>query len=204
MGAMTKLEAINRMLRAAGEYPVSTIDGGGVNDTILAVQTLDEQVMYACSEKNYWNCVVHTLIPDADGLIKVDDRTIAVDATDRSFHLQTRGRTPTFLYNVGTNTDKFTKPIEVMQQLLVDFEALPTATQFEACDTACRYYQMATVGDVAQDRVLTQQMLQSRGLAKAADARQRDANFMGGSSLNARNARTYRSSGIETTRRGTY
>ena len=59
------------------------------------------------------------------------------------------------------------------------------------CDTACRYYQMATVGDVAQDRVLSQQMMLSRGMAKAADARQRDANFMGGVSLNARSSRSY-------------
>lgn len=203
MGALKKLDAVNRILRSAGEYPVSTISGSGINDSILAIQTLDEQVMFCCSEGRYFNQTFSTILPDVDGRILVPDTTIAVDATDRSIHVATRGKTPTYLYNITDNTDVFTQSIDLMFLVLLDFEELPTAVQFEVCDTASRLYQMATVGEASMDQVLLQQQMHSRAISRAADIRQRDANFTYGSSSNPYNARYQRyPRDINDTRRG--
>jgi len=192
MGALKKLDAINRILRSAGEYPVSTLDGAGINDTLLAVQTLDEQVTFACSEGRYFNEVYSKILPNTDGKILVPDNTIEVDAVDRAVHVTTRGRTPTYLYDIKNRTDVFTQAMEVRMLTLLGFDELPTAVQFEVTDTAARLYQMATVGETNQDQVLLQQQMHSRAISRAADVRQRDGNFMYGHSSNPYNARYQR------------
>ncbi len=200
---MNKLDAVNRILRSAGEYPVSTIAGTGINDSILAVQTLDEQVLFACSEGRYFNETFTSILPDVNGKILVPDNTIAVDATDRSIHVATRGKNPTYLYNISGNTAVFTKAVDVSMLVLLTFEELPTAVQFEVCDTASRMYQMSTVGESSMDQALMQQQMHSRAISRAADVRQRDANFTYGSSSNAYNARYQRyPRDINDTRRG--
>ena len=178
MGALSKLDAVNRILRASGEYPVSTLSVTGSNDVTLAIQTLDEVALQCQMTGLNCNTVTKQVLPDVDGKVWIPDNTLAVDTvgTDFGRNLVQRGRTPTYLFDVDNNTDIFTvgTPINVRITTALEFESLPTAEQFEITDQAARMYQMATVGEAAQDTLLQEIAFMSRAKSRAADMRSRD------------------------------
>jgi hypothetical protein len=178
MGALSKLDAVNRILRASGEYPVSTLSVTGSNDVTLAIQTLDEVTLQCQMTGLNCNTVEKELLPDIDGRILIPDDTLAIDTvgTDYGRNIVQRGRTPTYLFDVDNNTDIFTigTPLNVRITVSLSFESLPTAEQFEVTDQAARMYQMATVGEMAQDKLLQEIAFMSRAKSRAADMRSRD------------------------------
>lgn len=178
MGALSKLDAVNRILRASGEYPVSTLAVTGSNDVTLAIQTLDEVTLQCQMTGLNCNTVEKTFLPDVDGHIFIPDDTLAIDTvgTDYGRNIVQRGRTPTYLFDVDNNTDVFTigTPLNVRITVSLSFESLPTAEQFEVTDQAARMYQMATVGEMAQDKLLQEIAFMSRAKSRAADMRSRD------------------------------
>jgi hypothetical protein len=180
MGALTKLDAVNRMLRAAGEYPVSTLSVTGSNDVSMAIQTLDEITLQVQLTGLNCNTIVETLYPDSTGRIYIPDTVLAVDSTntDINRNIVQRGRTPTYLFDVDNNTDVFTEPVKVKITYSLSFESLPTAEQFDITDQAARMYQMATVGEMSQDRLLQETAMMSRAKSRAANMRSMDASFM--------------------------
>jgi hypothetical protein len=178
MGALSKLDAVNRILRASGEYPVSTLSVTGSNDVTLAIQTLDEVTLQCQMTGLNCNTVEKEFLPDIDGRIFIPDDTLAIDTvgTDYGRNIVQRGRTPTYLFDVDNNTDIFLigTPLNVRITVSLSFESLPTAEQFEVTDTAARMYQMATVGEMAQDKLLQEIAFMSRAKSRAADMRSRD------------------------------
>lgn len=178
MGALSKLDAVNRILRASGEYPVSTLAVTGSNDVTLAVQTLDEVALQCQMTGLNCNTVEKDYLPDVNGKIYIPDTTLSIDTvgTDYGRNIVQRGRAPTYLFDVDNNTDAFTvgTPLKVRITVALSFEELPTPEQFEITDTAARMYQMATVGEMAQDKLLQEIAFVSRARSRAADMRSRD------------------------------
>lgn len=178
MGALSKLDAVNRILRASGEYPVSTLAVTGSNDVTLAVQTLDEVALQCQMTGLNCNTVEKDYLPDVNGKIYIPDTTLSIDTvgTDYGRNIVQRGRAPTYLFDVDNNTDAFTvgTPLKVRITVALSFEELPTSEQFEITDTAARMYQMATVGEMAQDKLLQEIAFVSRARSRAADMRSRD------------------------------
>lgn len=178
MGALSKLDAVNRILRASGEYPVSTLAVTGSNDVTLAVQTLDEVALQCQMTGLNCNTVEKEYLPDVNGKIYIPDTTLSIDTvgTDYGRNIVQRGRAPTYLFDVDNNTDAFTvgTPLKVRITVALSFEELPTPEQFEITDTAARMYQMATVGEMAQDKLLQEIAFVSRARSRAADMRSRD------------------------------
>lgn len=181
MGALTKLDAVNRILRAAGEYPVSTLAVTGSNDVTLAIQTLDEVALQCQVQGLNCNTVVRTILPDNTGKIYIPDTTLHVDTvgTDEDRNVVQRGRNPTYLFDVDNNTDVFEIGVELNIRIVaaLPFEELPTAEQFEVADQAARMYQMATVGELAQDKILQEIAFMSRAKGRAQNMRSLDASF---------------------------
>jgi len=138
----------------------------GSNDVTLAVQTLDEVALQCQLTGLNCNTVEKAVYPDVDGKVWIPDTTLAVDtvSTDYGRNLVQRGRTPTYLFDVDNNTDVFTvgTPIQIRITTALGFEDLPTAEQFEITDQAARMYQMATVGEAAQDKLLQEIAFMSR------------------------------------------
>ena len=182
MGALSKLDAVNRILRAAGEYPVSTLAVTGSNDVTMAVQTLDETTMHVQLGGLNCNTVETEVLPNSTGRILVEDTVISVDTigTDASRNIVQRGRNPTYLFDVDNNTDIFDigTPVKVRIVSNLPFESLPTAEQFQVTDYAARMYQMATVGEIAQDKLLSEISMLSRAAGRASNIRSLDASFM--------------------------
>lgn len=183
MGALSKLDAVNRMLVAAGEFPVSSLTVSGSNDVTIAEQLLDESTTMIQMAGTNTNTIFKTLTPDTEGKIYVDNDVIHVDTVSESMsrNVAVQGRNPTYLIDLDNEgTDVFDADTELKVKIVknLSFENLETADQFYAVDHAARRYQMLTVGDRVTDGILYEQSLQSRYMSRAKDIRARDVNFM--------------------------
>lgn len=190
MGAMTKLTAVNRMLRGAGEYPVNTLEDTGVNDTDVAQDLLDETNMQVQMLGLNFNTEKFTYTPNSDGNIIISDNTLYVvgDEDDRFKQITQRGKNPTLLYDLTNNTDVWDEDVTVKITVLYPFEEVPTPIQFEITDLAARIYQMVSIGDTNMDAVLNQMAVISRVYGRGSDMRVRRPSMFRGRSLNARQA----------------
>lgn len=184
MGAMTTLQAVNRMLRGAGESPVSTIVDDGVNDVSLAVSILEETNQMIQIDRQSFNTEETTLSPDNDGNIYINSDTLFIDTrdTDANTCIAVRGSPPR-LYNLNENTYVWENDLKVKISILVPFEDVPTPTQYEICDAAARVYQMQTLGDPNQDAILAQVAMRSQIRSRANEMRQMDWNMLKGSDI---------------------
>ena len=178
MGALTKLQAVNRMLIRAGEYPVSTLSAA-VNDVSLAVNILDDVTVQAQSASDSYLTLKSEYTPDNNGHIVIPDNTIAVRGTKaNSFEsLSTRGRNPTLLYDMVDNTTEFDDSKWLEITLTMDFEDMPTKKQEYVADMAARVYQMLVHGDANVDAMLAQKEYFSRAEWVAQDSRSRRASY---------------------------
>lgn len=183
MGALSKLQAVNRILVGAGEFPVSSLTVSGANDVTIAIQCLDESTTLVQMNGTNTNTILTSVLPDEDGKIYVSDNVIHVDTYGHSAgrNVAVQGRNPTYLIDLDNEgTDVFTVGetlyIKIVNRL--DFESLETADQFYATDHAARRYQILTVGDKQSDAVLNEQLVLSRIHARSKEVRARDASFM--------------------------
>jgi hypothetical protein len=191
MGALSKLDAVNRMLRASGEQAVSTLVTTS-GDALLAEQILDELVLEIQITGQVSNTFEMYLTPDAQGEIAISDDVLHIDTVGEhaSTSVVPKGQNPTRLYWLtqhGTtlkNTYDFTdlsltQGLRVRMVLKQAFEDIPVAQQFQITDEAARRYQMLTMADTTTDQMLRQRSQQSRAIARADDMRQRDVSVFG-------------------------
>lgn len=184
MGQLSKLMAVNRILRGAGENPVSSLDDTLINETLMAETILDEVNITEQMTGLHCNTIVEELEPDSNQFIYMPDTILWVNSwyltqggkTSLDLNLSTRGNNPTKLYNVTDLTDLFEESVVVKYAILMDFEDLPTPIQFQITDNAAMLYQMATVGDPQMNQSLSQAALISRAKGRAADIRAAKAN----------------------------
>ncbi len=168
MPQMTKLEAVNRMLRGAGEQPVSTLVDDGTNDVSVAVTILNE----TSTECQFHNSRVNTTLQrTVDNTILLSDNTLWVQTrdTDANKHVERRGR---FLYDVTNNRDTFTADLKVTISNERDFEDLTYAEQLEIADAAAREYQQRVVGDTTADGFLAERQARSQSGARQNETQQ--------------------------------
>lgn len=191
MGALSKLDAVNRILRGAGYSPVNSLETDGVNDATVAEQVLDETNMQVQLPGIHCNTRVTTYTPDANGHIVIPDETLEVDTTGVSAYKNVcqTGKTPTLLYDLDNETDEFEDDLHLRIVVLIDFDELPTGTQFEVADLAAVIFQELTVGDPNLDRSLINLAVQSRVASRAANVRLSDKNLFRSSQTAAQAAR---------------
>lgn len=185
MAALSKLEAVNRMLRASGEQPVNsllTISG----DALMAEQILDEVELEYQLTGQVFNTQESYLIPDGNGEIAVGNTVLSIDTIDEHQYLAVtqRGSRLFWLsqYDTPKNTFDFsslnlTSGLKVRRVFRIEFTDMPTTQQFAIVDEASRRYQMITMADSNTDGMLRQRAAQSRAIARAADIRSRDASI---------------------------
>lgn len=166
MGQLTKLAAVNRMLRAASELPVNSITSSGISDTDVAVTILDEANLMYQLEGKYFNSEIMRLYQNSDDKFTVGSATLSLipvnDWANRNIVI--RGG---FLYDVDNNTYVFdgtadSDGIDFKKVTLLEFKDIPTSDQFMVCDTAAREYQRVVIGDVQTDRFLYEQSIESK------------------------------------------
>jgi hypothetical protein len=181
MGAMLKLDAVNRILRGGGENPVNTLESTA-GDALLAESMLDEVNYEVQMVGLVCNSEVTEFDPDENGHINIANTILHLDVIDGdnpSDLIIPRGNSPTRLYNVTQQTFVFTGALTARVVYGLDFEDLPYGFQMYITDETARRYQMVTVGDGAMDAILREVWLQSRARGRAADIRSRQLNLFG-------------------------
>lgn len=183
--SFTRLLAVNRILRGAGEQPVSSLTEDGINDTAIAEAILDETTAEYQKDGLTVNTEYVTYTPDADGFIVLPINTLRADGQVDSDQYTVRGYQPKKLYDLENNTYVFTEDVDLILTQGLDFTELPIDIQFAIVDKAAMTYQMITVGDQGMHATLSQQALQSRITAKIADDSQGDYNLFDNPRTNA-------------------
>lgn len=202
MGFITKLQAINQMLLAAGESPVADLINNsgidtGIAEIILEQASLDFQLRGLANNK-----IIRKFNPDQNEKIIFDsqdsDEEGIISAELVSLHLNTEGRRieakvlnddPPKLYNYTDDTDNWTSGdyyIEVTKKLR--WEHLDTAVQRAIMATAMRKYQMSLQGDGDVDSylALNEQLFNIKG--RSFDINYKKRNIFKTGDMNVRGA----------------
>jgi hypothetical protein len=154
-----KLDAVNVMLRAIGETPVSTL-ATGLPDAADAEVTLDLVKKRVLDEgwsvnTDYNIDFVPTL---EDGFIRLSDNILRIDGSDREA-LDVVVRTdPTDqlrkLFNREKQTFKFDRKVNCNVVRNLDFNDLPFSLQTYLSVQAARQFQQDVMGSVVLDKFL--------------------------------------------------
>lgn len=188
MGALTKLDAVNRILRAAGEYPVSTLAGSDINDTTLAESVLDEVSLKIQLQNVDFNYTQRTLSPDSEGNIFLPVETLACEGAgvDYGRRLTLKGLQ---LHDLDNDTSVFSSDVVCCVRYKLSFEELETPYQFWIADVAAVEYHNQTVGDPQANQILVGIAAESRRHARAHEIRSRQANVFDGTGAMRQGAR---------------
>ena len=209
MGFITKLQAINQMLLAAGEAPVADLitESGidtGIADSILEQSSLDFQIRGLSNNKIIKKTQADTSGRiylqvgsdlDEEGIISVDLMSTHLDTDNniivaRVYNDGTSSSSSVKLYNLTNDTDIWKTNVDYYLEIIkkLNWSNLDTPTQRSILATASRYYQAITQGDSTSDQFLAYQEDMFRSKGRAADINDRKRNIFRSGDGNVRGA----------------
>lgn len=140
---MTRLEAVNTILRSVGEAPVASLTGQSGVDSIMAEATLDEVDRSVQNIGWTWNRRKVTLAKDGTGTIPVADNIVRIIAA-RGTHYSVRGGN---LFDLNDGTATFTGDVTARVVELLPWTDLPEAARHYITVKAARKYADQSIGD---------------------------------------------------------
>lgn len=150
LSATTELEAVNELLEAVGEAPISSLDVTGRTDVAIAKQVLNRAIRTLCARGWFWNTdIEYVLTLNEDNKFPVPSNALRIDPTDTSVNVTIRG---SFLWDLDNHTDTFTDRTSLKCDIV---RALP----FDDLTQAAREYVAAVAGRTFAKRVLGDQTL---------------------------------------------
>lgn len=165
----TKLEAVNSMLGHIGESPVNSISSSASLPISAATASgiLDEISREVQSEGWHFNTTnKHTLSP-LDGKITLPDNTLHVDALDKHVDVVQRGLS---LYDRENNTTTFTKDLNVVLMVLLDWDDLHETARRYITLRASRVFQGRMVGSRELEALIARDEYQARARLEEMDS----------------------------------
>ena len=187
MGAMTRLDAVNQCLLAAGEAIVSDLENQSGVDTSIAEYLLnqftDDYQFRGLANNRY----TKTLTIGPDGLVRLPATIISLDfnslltnAEDNIVRVSIKNDNGSFyLWNVTDQTSDFsaysTEEIKATLIVSVEWEDIDTPGQRAIVASAARRYQMLTQGDQGADAYLAQDeaMYNMKGKSRDIDSKRK-------------------------------
>lgn len=178
MSAITELDAINEILVAAGEQPVSSLVTPSADIGIA-------QVILGSSKRNIimqgiaGNTFNKTYTPDpGDGKIYVTQNLYSISVreqpyTDKSIQVSIINSALPILYNLTDDTDDFSDLTELKVSEIrdLDWDDIPSHIQVEIIGNAKQRYQMLVQGDQNVNRQLIMEMVDSQLAGRQMDSR---------------------------------
>jgi hypothetical protein len=163
MAQLTELEAINRILRANGEQPVSSLSTTGTNDTGIAQEMLDQAVTQF--NIKFGVAVEATLTRDSNNRIPLPAEVLQVEGRGqyRDRQMVRRG---SFLYDLTNATDIWTVDPTVHVKYQIEFTDLDPAFQYMIVDAVAVEYQADIKGDPEVDARLRERARMSAVVAR--------------------------------------
>lgn len=177
----SELEAINTMLDAAGESPVSSLDSSGLADVAAAKTLLSEQSRLVQSLGWAFNTEYeYPLTPDVDGQIQLPQNVLRVDADTRytSVDVVQRGLR---LYDRKNHTYVFTEALKGNMTFLLGFDELPQSARHYIMVKAARIYQARILGSDTQFKFSEKEELDALVALKGSEEEVADNNMLTGS-----------------------
>lgn len=172
---LTKLQAINEILTAAGEQAVLTLVTGAADST-NAETILNQETLKVLAKGWVFNTENGIEIqPDASGRIAIPADAIRVDPQDQSVNLVERGG---YLYDPIKRTNVIGKAIKLNIIRSLSFEDVPYSVQDYIVQRAKKKYQRAYVGSQTLDAFNRSDEADAQALAVDADAEDGDFNIL--------------------------
>lgn len=188
MGAMTRLDAVNQCLLAAGEAIVSDLENQSGVDTSIAEYLLDQYTDDYQFRGLANNRYTTTLTVDAATnkvnlpvtVISLDFNTLLYNSNDEVVRVSVKKEGDGFvLWNVSDQTSNFsaysTEELRATLIVAVEWEDIDTPGQRAIVASAARRYQMLTQGDSGMDQYLAQDemMYNMKGRSRDIDSKRR-------------------------------
>lgn len=201
MGYITRLDAVNEMLLAAGESLVSDLDDASGIDTEIAEFILDrteeEFQMRGLASNKY----IKKIKPDGNQKIYLPSDVMSVRLLSHhtsddpngqydNFTIQIgiRGEPNGYLFNVTEQTDKWDVDEEYTVEFIqrIRWEDMDTTIQKAIVVSSARQYQMVTQGDDAADSYLAQKEMFNSAKGRAAAMHNKHRNIFESADLGRR------------------
>lgn len=143
----TELDAVNQMLRAIGETPVSSLNNSEGLDVPTAMGTLNEVSLAVLIEGWDFNTEYnYPLMRDTSGAITLPSHTLNADFDSRSlFEIDPVAR-GVRVYDRKNHTYKFTQNLKATLIVSLAFDELPQAARYYIAYRAARKFQDTEVG----------------------------------------------------------
>tara|TARA_Y100000593_G_scaffold42336_2_gene81147 strand:+ start:2773 stop:3384 length:612 start_codon:yes stop_codon:yes gene_type:complete len=176
----TQLEAVNILLGAIGEAPVSSLENTQLEDVAVAQNILNETIVDVQSTGYNFNTEYNFKInPDIDGNINVPNNTVFADVSNRGTtpHLDVvlRGER---LYDRENRTFTFTDPVDLDLILILPWPDLPQPCRRYITVKAARRFQNRVFGSDTLNGFTNTDENEALVQMEQADARSEDANIL--------------------------
>lgn len=173
------LDAVNEMLEAINEAPVSALDAGGTTIEAQAETTLDRNRRNILEEGHFENREKNiTLTPVADE-ITIDADVLRLDSTRGSASLNVTIRDGK-LFNVGEQTSTFTADVQVDIIRLLSFDNCSEKMRQRITREAKLEFQRRIRGSRDQDSFLRQELGDVRTKLQRSEQESADVNMLEG------------------------
>lgn len=180
---LTRLDAVNAMLRVIGSAPVNTIAGPVSAAVAVAAQTLD-QVDKEIQSEGWWFNIEKalTLSPDVNGYVYVPNNMLSIDDDSGANcpNIAVRGER---LYDLENHTFVFSGNVAIRAIIRLTFEDLPPTAQDAIMASAQRRFQRDQRGVLTKDRLLAEQEANARAALQAEDTRNAGRTLLGNSAV---------------------
>ena len=179
--AATELPAINQILMACGQAPVSSLDQTNP-DVAIAYDTLMEVSREVQAEGWSFNTENHyAFTPDSNDEIVIPNNLLQIDLSDNSANVSKNAiRRNGKLYDKENHTDKWTEgAVDCDIVWLFDWVDLPVPIQDYITSRASTITSTRIVGDTAQFQMLQQKEAYMRAMAVEYECNQGDYTFFG-------------------------
>lgn len=215
MGYITRIDAINEMLLAAGESLVSDLDASSGIDTEIAEFILDKTEQEFQMRGLAGNTYVKKVKPSVDGKIYLPSDALSVQLLSyhtsddpnnnydgRVIQVGIRGEPNGYLFNVTEQSSTWDTSEEYTLEFiqLMRWEDMDTTMQKAVIASATRQYQMITQGDDAADSYLAQQEMMYQAKGRAASIHNKNRNIFESGDVGRRAIKRERSTTNDPTR----
>jgi len=168
----TELQAVNTMLSAVGEPPITFLEGQKNADAAIARNILTEISREVQTQGWHFNLQKKvSLAPDGNSFISLPDNVVRVDIdyyADGTASTDTRDITQrgNKLFNRTDNTYEFTKAVTATVVYLLEWEELPEPALRFITVKAARVFQDRMVGSQSHHQFSQQDEIRARAMLR--------------------------------------
>lgn len=161
MGAWSKLEAVNHVLEAGGQPPVSSLDTDSASAVAIVERLLKAERLRELSRGWEFNTTFPILTPDINSNILMGDEILSVDGYGAYINTKYTIKNGKLL-DTTNQTDEFTSTVQVKIITDIDFEDLRTQLQYQLMSSVAKSFQRRYQQDDRVDAELVEEEQEAR------------------------------------------